>query len=191
MKCSIRFSFVALVLMTGCGSGNEPMSILGDPTQSLGAAVGAVGAGLALPIATSTGLYSSIVITPFTTANPFIGLQSNSYTNSIAVLAPGTGTVVDISNQSVTIFHNAHVISRVLGVLTNVQVGAYVTQGATIGTALTTTQYGQYFGGSPTLKLYVYADNIPVCPITYLNLAGRTALLTAYSPGSSYNDPCQ
>ncbi|MEO5969813.1 MAG: hypothetical protein ABIQ95_07780, partial [Bdellovibrionia bacterium] len=132
MKCNIRFSLVALVLMTGCGAGNEPMSILGDPSQSLGAAVGAVGAGLALPIAPSNNAFTgNLTITPFTTANPFVGLQSTTaYNNNIAVLAPGTGVIADISNQSVTIFHNAHIISRVLGVLTSVQVGAYVVQGA-------------------------------------------------------------
>jgi hypothetical protein len=190
MKFDIRLSLMVVVLLAGCGSGNEPMSILGDPSQSLGGAVGSVGPGLALPINPTTGLYSSATqITPFSATNPYLGLTSSFYTIQVSILAPGTGTVVDISNQSVSIFHNAHIITKVTGIITSVQVGSYVIQGQVIGTALPSANYGN--GVNPTLKFYVYADSIPVCPLTYLNSAGRTQLATAYSATSYTNDPCQ
>jgi len=178
--------------MIGCGSGREPMSILGDPSQSLGGSPGAAGPGLALPINPTANLYGSgSAFSPYTASNPFIGLQSQNYLSTTSINAPGAGVVIDITNQSVSIYHNAHVISKVTGITTNIQVGAYVTQGQSVGFALPSTTFFQTAGQYPTLKFYVYADGMPVCPLTYLNAAGRAQLVTAYSVTSFTNDPCQ
>ncbi len=194
MKSNIRLSLAALVLLTGCGAGNEPMSILGDPSQSLGAAVGLTGPGLAMPLsATAMGVggYTSQGFIPYSTSTPYIALQNTLFSTQTTILAPGTGLVVDISNQGITIFHNAHVISKVTGIINTVQVGAYVTLGSVVGTAIATAG----FGSNPIIKFYVYADGLPVCPLTYLNEAGRLQLKAAisYAQGSGYTgigNPC-
>lgn len=192
MKSNIRLSFAALVLLAGCGAGNEPMSILGDPSQSLGAAVGLTGPGLAMPLSATTmggGAYGSQGFTPYSTSTPYIALQNTGFTSQTTILAPGTGVVVDISNQGITIFHNAHVISKVTGIISTVQVGAYVTLGSVVGTAVATGF------SNPIIKFYVYADGLPVCPLTYLNEAGRLQIKSAisYAQSAGYTgagDPC-
>ena len=98
---------------------------------------------------------------------------------------------MDVSNQAISIYHNAHVISKVTGVLNIVQVGAYVTLGTPVGTALPVS--GSY--ANPIIKFYVYADGIAVCPLSYLNEAGRLQLKNdiAYVVSAGYTgtgDPC-
>jgi murein DD-endopeptidase MepM/ murein hydrolase activator NlpD len=194
MKRTIGSSLLGLVLLTGCGAGYEPLSILGDPSESIDATPGTTGGTIGLPLTNNSssgyGISGTKTFIPFTSSSPFITIQNTGFSNATTIVAPSSGIIVDTTSNSITMYHNAHVITKVKNVLNTVQVGTYVTQGQTIGTAINQTL--SYY--TPAIQFYVFADGYPVCPLSYLNADGRTQLDTAISTGYGYSygqTPCQ
>jgi hypothetical protein len=172
----------------GCGSGTEPFNLLGDSSQALGAPTGQTGGQLNLPLASTTlsgAQASSFTFVPFSSSasRPYFTLRSAYFfgTSSNLIVAAGSGVVVDTLNNSVTLMHNAHVVSKVMNAQATLPVGSYVAQGATIGTT-----YSQSYYASPEIRFYVFADGIPVCPSSFLSQTARTQMQNALAMTTNY-----
>jgi len=174
-----RAAFTLLVCLgaVACGQGQEPIANLGDPSQSLGP-------GLALPMSVTGLTFNTFV--PFSSAKPSWGL-TGAYTGLVTpIVAPGTGFVMtaDSASQTVSILHNSHIYTKVVGVIpAGVTVGSYVAGGSQIGTVA---------NGFNTITFSVYADGVAVCPLSYLTSTARGQLLTSFYNASVFNsNPCQ
>lgn len=175
MNKAIVLGFMVLVL-GGCGQGNEPLSTLGGNPGNTG------NIGLNLPITqtlTAFGPFSpstSPISDGFDLTGTFSGL-------SIPVKAPGSGLVVanDVATYSVTIQVTGYLSVKITGITSIVQPGNYVIANAQIGTVANTYN---------TVRLSVYYNGTAVCPLSYLSASARSAFQTAvYSVYSS--NPCR
>lgn len=154
--------------VTACGSGNEPVGNLGDPSKI---PVGTMD----LPLASQ---FNSLIqlVTPFSSSSPYFTISSsNGFTGFtvVPIRAPATGMVsAAVVGQSITIMVTPRVSVQVSNVNTSVQVGNYVTQDQQIGTAANLT--GQ-------MQFSVYVDGTAVCPLSFLNGTARSSLISFYS----------
>lgn len=177
-KKSLTAALIALatVCSSGCGQGTDPWSNMGDPGM-------AIGPGLRLPLNGQV-----FAFTPYSSSNPQWGLQGNGIFvgGTTQVFAPGSGYVMiaDSGGQTVTIVHNAHIQTKVVGVLpTGLAVGSFVAAGAQIGTipnALTNN----------TLNFSVIVDGASVCPLSYLTAAARQQVVANLYATSFNSSPC-
>ncbi|MGK5085850.1 hypothetical protein WDW37_21380 [Bdellovibrionota bacterium FG-1] len=159
----------------GCGSGNEPLSLLGNPGTRLNDS-------LVLPYNAASGGVGGVAIdlwsvTPFSASQvsadgfDFIYHISGSY----AILAPWGGLVTAVDTASVTIWHNVHVSTRLSRMTSapSVRVGDLITA----GTQLSTTAIN-----SPSVNNLVHfsvlVDGVAVCPYGYLAPTAKTPLNT-------------
>jgi hypothetical protein len=169
-------------VLTGCGSGNEPLSVLGDPNASLAGT-------LAVPYASTTGTAITLSnLTPFTastaTADGFDFLYNLAGTYQ--VLAPMTGIVTSVDSASLTILHNVHVSSRLSRLSTppNVRVGDYVNAQTVVGsTAITSSNFN-------LVHLTVLLDGVATCPYGYLTDDFKTVVNRALHDFSGGLLPC-
>ena len=157
---------LAVAALAGCGSGNEPIGALGDPTARIE---------LAMPLAFAN--YSAPII-PFTAAAPSITLTYSVPSQPITAPAAGIVTAADIASGTVTIFHNTHLTTTLVGVGSLLfRVGDFVTAGQQIGTIATFLN----------LKVSTVQDGVAVCPQSFLNSADRIQLASKTTTGN----PCQ
>ena len=152
---------IGLLLVSGCGSGTDPVYALGDPSDT-------DGPGLILPLVNLIGFNA-----PFSSTNDGFDLLSQGI--GTAVRSPGGGLVVgaDLGSSTVTLLHNAHVQTRVQGLIPSVTVGSFIAQGATLGTVNL---------ASGIIHFTVLLDRSAVCPLSYLNASGRTQLAGMAQP---------
>ncbi len=170
---NLRVTGLVLISLTAtaCGQGTDPMTVLGDPSRPV------VGT-MSLPLSSSTaGVTLSNGFNSST--NAFILTGWNNGISVPAIIAPVSGVIsqVDVGSQTVTIMANSRVSVQLTYVTPIYQVGAYVTQGAQIGTAVMTQSQ---------VKFAVLADGVPVCPLSYLSTSARSQLYTYYT-----TNPCQ
>lgn len=173
---SVAGGLAVCVLFAGCGSGLEPISVLGDPSQSL---VGTI----ALPIASN--VFNTVA--PFSSSNDgfdysyTLGRLPTVTATSVVYSAPANGWVTAIDSSSgfpiITLFHNSHLSTRIkIFTTTNVRVGDFVTAGQALGTLTL-----NLLTATSLLHLSVIADGAVVCPYSYLNTAARTDSNTIFA----------
>ncbi|MGK5084670.1 hypothetical protein WDW37_15350 [Bdellovibrionota bacterium FG-1] len=158
-----------------CGSGSEPLALLGDPGARFNDS-------LVLPYNAASGGVGGVAIdlwsvTPFSASQAsadgfdFIYHVSGSY----AILAPWGGLVTAVDTASVTIWHNVHVSTRLSRMTSapSVRVGDFIAA----GTQLSTTAIN-----SPSVNNLVHfsvlVDGVAVCPYGFLAPTAKTSLNT-------------
>jgi hypothetical protein len=164
MKRNLGVALAVAFTLTACG-GNEPLSLLGDPTINETTV-------LNLPIP-STTIQSFF---PFSSSRDGIEVVYNPFTSSQVVVAPLSGAVVNVDTSlnpgytAVTIRHNARLTSRMAFLqIASVRVGDFLNTGDQVGTLSTSTGTG--------IRLSVFTDgsSTAVCPFSYLSSSARTA----------------
>lgn len=148
--------------LSGCGEGSDPLTVLGDPTQT---------PSLVLPIASDKFLGIS---SPFDTrqANSLLdGIElSTTSTAEVRAMAPGLVTAVETKADgvSITIMHSQRFVTRLSKLASfTVRIGDSVVSAQKVGTTLTT----------PSLVHFtVLIDGTPVCPYGYLNTDAKQKL---------------
>jgi hypothetical protein len=174
MSKQIQFGVGLVVLglaagVAGCGSGNEPLSILGDPAASQ------IGV-LALPYTLTLGGVEVLpsTVTGYQALNTSRdGFDINSTSGESAqLLAAATGVVTAIDSSSITILHNTHVSSRYVYLASEtpaVRVGDYVLAGTRLVSFTT--------GVNPlVVRFSVLVDGVAVCPYSYFTDTAKTTL---------------
>lgn len=160
-KAKVAMSvLVVSFLVSGCGSGVEPLNAIGDPTRV---------PEIAMPLA--SGNFNPGLITPFSAGNDGFSIISTAL--NAPVLAPISGFVtgVDISTGTVTIYATPRFSARVVNVQNAgaIRLGDYVTAGqSSLGTATIGT----------TVRFSVILDGAAVCPYSYLSTDTRTSINT-------------
>ncbi|MFZ9596721.1 MAG: hypothetical protein ACO3A2_11690, partial [Bdellovibrionia bacterium] len=116
MKTLARLSLCTALVLSGCG-GTEPLSMVGDLSQ-----------GLDLPLNMSQSFGGTMAFLPYTSNTPYLTLSATGFTNATQVLAPGNGLVVEanLSTQTMIIYHNNLLTTKLYPVTPSVQTGAYV-----------------------------------------------------------------
>jgi murein DD-endopeptidase MepM/ murein hydrolase activator NlpD len=193
MKTGIIFSRELLlsllcgctIAISGCGSGNEPFSMLQDPS-------GVPGLSIPLPVNTFASVTGFGAQSAYTGGGITDGFEFNytTFSGQPNVTAPGPGTVTQIDPNldaglyAVTIFHNAHLTSRVSRIsAVTVRTGDFVNTGEVIGTL------GLYtvISTLPRVRLAVYVDGgAATCPLSYLTATARAQFTSSFGG----NFPC-
>ena len=146
---------VPFLMLTACGSGNDPMTLLGDPS---------VMPELALPLS------SVNVIDPYSSTTEGFVFYAPITT---PVLAPVSGVITDVNTSldgnavAITIVSNAEVYTRIrrLTSPSSLRVGDYVAANQQIGTFSTTS-----------VIVSVYVDGTLKCPYSYFTQDARTSM---------------
>lgn len=182
MKKSLVLSLV--LVLSSCGQGYAPLQLAADPTAT---------PDMTLPLTNFTTIFGASTFTGFNSTTQGFQWQSNVITlNTTNVIAPVTGVISLIetgqtnSTNNVTIYFNARYSVKVTGItsLGQVRLGDYVTKGVSaIGQANYTS------GVQVTVRVIVYQDGSPICPLTFFDSASRTSISqAAYFTASS--QPC-
>jgi murein DD-endopeptidase MepM/ murein hydrolase activator NlpD len=180
MKKNVLVLAGAILGLTACG-GTEPLSMLGEGSQAIPAQYFNGPIGFALPIGTVSGTSVTGITspTPYSTVNEGISFSSSTPGTSTVVRTPAAGFIIatDLTpvTGSVTIYHNAHVTTRIKNISpVGLQVGRYVTASEQIGSTL-----------NMAVIFSVLVDGNLVCPLTYLNSSVRQALFSQFGAGTS------
>lgn len=147
----LRFILVlALFSLTSCGEGQDPVSVMGDPTKS--------------PTSTLLPIHQNYIntVTPYTDGVGGFILWSNA---GVEVRTPSTGMISSIVNDTITIFHTSTMTTRIMGMRTiTARVGEYYAVGKSLGDS----------SGKLTYSVYINGQN--VCPYSYLDPDGRSLI---------------
>ena len=149
---------------SGCGSGNDPLLMLGDP--------GAV---------PSLGLPSTSIVfgSAFSTSQDCLMVSALA---GLPIVTPAAGQVAKIeqvtmpfTGYSISIYHSAILTTRItipISLATNVRVGDYLGEGQNIVSALV---------GPQNVCMAVIFNSTSVCPVGFLKSSARL-LLVGTSP---------
>ncbi len=145
----ILSGIISALVISACGTGNDPVVVLGDPS---------VTPTLALPFSTNVTVGTP---TYYTSANPTFQWTFSTNT-SISITSPSAGliTAVDTTPElaSVTIQHTPRFSTRLRKMGTVIgKVGDFIAQGSPVGVMGTGLQ----------LEMTFYRDGATICPYTY------------------------